>query len=34
MGGEDDAKSVFGRVNHVPPNRDAAGKKIRQIEEA
>ena len=34
QGGEDDAKSVFDRVNHVPPNRDAAGEKLRQIEEA
>ena len=34
LGGEDDAKSVFDRVNHVPPSRDAAGEKLRQIEEA
>ena len=34
LGGEDDAKSVFVRVNRVPPNRDAAGKPFRQNEEA
>ena len=31
LGGEDDAKSVFDRVNHVSPNRDAAGKKSGKL---
>ncbi len=34
LGGEDDAKSVFIRVNLVPPDRDAAGENLRRNEEA